>query len=76
MTADSSVREWTAPSSRAILTAVSAGEPEFLVCLNCETPTYVFEYTNGRLTSATCTACGNEDLNEFMSESELEEQRS
>lgn len=55
---------------------VSAGEPEFLICLNCETPTYVFEYTNGRLTSATCTACGNDDLNEFMTESELDEQRS
>jgi hypothetical protein len=48
-------------------------EPEYLICLQCETPTYQFEYTNGKLTAITCTTCGNDDLTEFMTESELEE---
>ena len=32
-------------------------EPEFLICINCETPCYVFEYKDGRLKEAFCTAC-------------------
>ena len=48
-------------------------EPEYLICLQCETPTYQFEFTNGKLTAIVCTTCGNDDLSEFMTESELEE---
>lgn len=51
-------------------------EPEFLVCLNCETPTYTFDWVDGKITSAFCTACGNDDTAEFMTEAELDEQRS
>ena len=50
-------------------------EPEFLICLNCETPTYNFEYQEGKLVSVMCGACGNDDPGEFMTESELDEQR-
>ena len=53
-----------------------AGEPEFLICLNCETPTYSFEWVEGKITDALCPACGNDDPSEFMTESELDEQRS
>jgi hypothetical protein len=49
-------------------------EPEYLICLECETPTYQFEYVNGKLASAICNACGNDDVSEFMTEAELEEQ--
>ena len=49
-------------------------EPEYLICLECETPTYQFEYTNGKLTSAMCNTCGNDNVAEFMTEAELEEQ--
>ncbi|HUP45882.1 MAG TPA: hypothetical protein VM779_10255 [Thermoanaerobaculia bacterium] len=49
-------------------------EPEYLICLQCETPTYQFEYdNNGKLGSAACTTCGNDDITEFMTEAELEE---
>ncbi|HUP48838.1 MAG TPA: hypothetical protein VNA04_08610 [Thermoanaerobaculia bacterium] len=50
-------------------------EPEYLICLECETPTYQFEYDEKeKLASAVCTTCGNDDVSEFMTESELEEQ--
>ena len=50
-------------------------EPEYLICLQCETPTYQFEYdTKGHLVQAVCTTCGNDDPTDFMTEAELEEQ--
>ena len=49
------------------------GEPEYLICLQCETPTYQFEYTNGKLGACVCGTCGNDDPTEFMTEAELEE---
>ena len=48
-------------------------EPEYLICLDCETPTYDFEFVNGKLSSISCPACGNEDPDQFMTESEFEE---
>ncbi len=48
--------------------------PEYLICLQCETPTYQFEYdNNGKLAQAVCTTCGNDDVSDFMTEAELEE---
>jgi hypothetical protein len=49
-------------------------EPEYLICLQCETPTYQFEFTNGKLASALCATCGADDVSDFMTEAELEEQ--
>jgi hypothetical protein len=48
-------------------------EPDFLICLVCETPTYDFEYFNGKLKEVLCNTCGNEDPAEFMTEAEFEE---
>ncbi|MEA2166339.1 MAG: hypothetical protein QOK37_4466 [Thermoanaerobaculia bacterium] len=48
-------------------------EPEYLICIQCDTPTYQFEYTNGKLVSAICNTCGADDLSDFMTEAELEE---
>ena len=48
-------------------------EPEYFICLQCETPTYQFEFDNGKLTVIVCTTCGNDDPSEFMTEAELEE---
>ncbi|HJQ40746.1 MAG TPA: hypothetical protein VKB93_26710 [Thermoanaerobaculia bacterium] len=48
-------------------------EPEYLICLQCETPTYEFEFVNGKLATIVCAACGNDEPSEFMTESELEE---
>ena len=48
-------------------------EPEYLICLQCETPTYQFDYANGKLASIVCTACGNDDVSDFATEAEYEE---
>lgn len=47
-------------------------EPEYLICLECETPCYVFEYRDGALVSAQCLACGSDEPDEFMTEEEFE----
>jgi translation initiation factor 2 beta subunit (eIF-2beta)/eIF-5 len=49
-------------------------EPEYLICLQCETPTYQFEFVNGKVTTIVCTACGNDEPSDFITEAELEEQ--
>ena len=49
-------------------------EPGYLICLQCETPTYQFEYANGKLVTAVCNTCGTDDPSDFMTEAELEEQ--
>ena len=32
-------------------------EPEYFICLQCETPTYEFEMHNGKLSQAVCATC-------------------
>ena len=49
-------------------------EPEYLICLQCETPTYQFEFSDGKLVAVVCNTCGNDDVSDFMTEAELEEQ--
>ncbi|HEX7151788.1 MAG TPA: hypothetical protein VF618_09900 [Thermoanaerobaculia bacterium] len=51
-------------------------EPDYLICLQCETPTYQFEFTNGKLSAATCATCGTDDVADFLTEAEFEEQTS
>ena len=33
--------------------------PEYVVCLDCETPCYVFEWLGEKLIEIVCPACGN-----------------
>ena len=47
--------------------------PEFLVCLECETPCYTFEWDGGKITEILCVACGNDDLDQFALPEEIEE---
>lgn len=49
-------------------------EPEYLICIQCETPTYQFEFVNGKLSQIICNTCGNDDVTEFLTESDWEEQ--
>jgi hypothetical protein len=46
--------------------------PEYLVCLDCETPCYVFEWDDGEVLEALCESCGNDDPEEFATEEEYE----
>gem|GEM_PF-551400 len=61
------------PSSPVCYPSARMDEPEYLICLQCETPTYQFEYANGKIATIVCTTCGNDDVTEFMTEAELEE---
>jgi hypothetical protein len=47
--------------------------PEFLICLECETPCYIFEWQGGKLKEVLCAACGNEDPESFLSEEEMDQ---
>ena len=46
--------------------------PEFLICLNCETPCYIFDWMDGLVTEAFCEVCANDDVDQFMSEEDFE----
>ena len=47
--------------------------PDYLICLECESPVYTFEWTDGHVVEVLCPVCGNEDPVAFASEEELEE---
>ena len=42
-------------------------EPDFVVCTQCETPCFTFEwdFQAFRLREAFCATCGNDELDEF-----------
>ncbi len=40
-------------------------EPDFLICIECETPCYLFEWSSGVVTEALCEVCGNDDPDQF-----------
>lgn len=49
-----------------------ADTPDFVICLECETPCYEFEWKNGVLIEAMCQSCGNEETDQFATEEEIE----
>jgi hypothetical protein len=46
--------------------------PDYIICLECEAPCYVFEYKDGKITEALCTTCYNEDCDQFATEDDYE----
>jgi hypothetical protein len=48
-------------------------EPDFLICIECETPVYTFEWDEGqaRLHECLCPTCGNDQVGEFQTEDEF-----
>lgn len=46
--------------------------PDYLICLECESPCYSFEWGDGKVKEAICTVCGNEDIESFATEDEYE----
>jgi hypothetical protein len=46
--------------------------PDYLICLECESPVYIFEWRDGKVTEAFCDTCGNEDPPQFATEDEYE----
>jgi hypothetical protein len=47
--------------------------PDYLICLECESPVYVFDWKEDKVVEAICTVCGNEDVAQFATEQEYEE---
>jgi hypothetical protein len=49
--------------------------PDYLICLECESPVYVFEWNldDEKVGEALCTTCGNDDASQFVTEEEFEE---
>jgi hypothetical protein len=47
--------------------------PDYLVCLECETPCYEFEWEDGKISEVICLRCGNEDPEQFLPPEDLEE---
>lgn len=46
--------------------------PEYLICLNCETPIYEFEWKEDKVKEAFCQVCGNDDPEQFGTEEEFD----
>jgi hypothetical protein len=59
-------------ASRLVYDIVVA-EPDYLICLECETPVYVFDWREGRVLEVVCPTCGNEDPSNFATEDEIDE---
>ena len=47
--------------------------PEYLICIECETPCYDFEWKSEEVVEAICSICGNEEPDQFLTESQYEE---
>lgn len=47
--------------------------PEYLMCLECEHPCYVFEWKDGEATEILCEKCGNEDPDQFVTADDYEQ---
>lgn len=46
--------------------------PEYLICADCESPCYVFEWEEEKVVEASCEVCGNEDATTFLTEDEFD----
>ena len=47
-------------------------EPDYLVCVECETPCYMFEFKGSKLIEAVCEACGADEPEDFMTPEDYE----
>jgi hypothetical protein len=41
-------------------------QPDYLICMNCESPCYIFEWKDDAPTEVFCEACGNDEPDEFL----------
>jgi hypothetical protein len=45
---------------------------DYLICLECESPCYIFDFKAEQLVEATCTICANDDPDLFLPEEDFE----
>ncbi|HUP23963.1 MAG TPA: hypothetical protein VNB06_13595 [Thermoanaerobaculia bacterium] len=48
-------------------------QPDFLVCLECDSPCYTFEWRNDKPYELLCGTCGNEDPDLFVRPEDVDE---
>ncbi len=46
--------------------------PDYLICLNCESPCYTFEWGDDGVEEATCQVCGNDEPDQFVTEDDFD----
>ncbi len=46
--------------------------PDYLICIECESPVYIFEWVNDAPKEAECTICGNDDIAQFATEEDFD----
>jgi hypothetical protein len=46
--------------------------PDYLICLNCESPCYNFEWGDEGVEEALCTVCGNDEADQFATEEDFD----
>ena len=42
--------------------------PDYVICLECDTPVYTFDWDGNRVKEAMCTSCGNDKPSQFTTE--------
>ncbi|MDQ4132400.1 MAG: hypothetical protein M3179_04145 [Actinomycetota bacterium] len=40
-------------------------KPDYLICLQCQNPTYQFEFVDGQVVDPVCTSRGADDPSDF-----------
>ena len=45
---------------------------EYLICLDCESPCYEFEYKDGKIVEILCEVCGNDQTDQFATSEEAD----
>ena len=46
--------------------------PDYLVCLNCESPCYNFEWGDEGCEQGLCEVCGNDEADQFVTEADFD----
>lgn len=45
---------------------------DYLICIECESPCYIFEFKSEELIDALCEICGNDDTDLFLPEEDFD----
>lgn len=52
--------------------ATKFSSPDYVICCDCETPCYAFEWKEGKVKEAVCETCGNDETETFLTEEEYD----
>lgn len=46
--------------------------PDYIICLNCESPCYTFEWSDQGCKEALCLVCANDEPDQFVTEEDFD----